>query len=56
MLVHGAHVYPDKSGIGRGEDPQWLYTVRFDAHELWGSDTTASAVHVDCWEPYLEPA
>ena len=56
VLVHGAHVYPDKSGIGRGEDPQWLYTVRFDAHELWGSDTTASAVHVDCWEPYLEPA
>ncbi|HRO58833.1 MAG TPA: nitrile hydratase subunit beta [Burkholderiaceae bacterium] len=56
VLVHGAHVYPDSSGAGRGEDPQWLYTVRFDAAELWGADTTASAVHVDCWEPYLEPA
>ena len=56
VLTHGAHVYPDSSGAGRGEDPQWLYTVRFDAAELWGADTTASAVHVDCWEPYLEPA
>ena len=46
----------DSSGNGRGENPQWLYSVRFDAHELWGPDTTASAVHVDCWEHYLEPA
>ena len=55
-MVHGVHVFPDSSGNGRGENPQWLYSVRFDAHELWGPDTTASAVHVDCWEPYLEPA
>jgi len=33
-----------------------LYTVRFDAKELWGPDTTAGSVCVDCWEPYLEPA
>ncbi len=56
VRVHGAHVYPDQSGVGQGESPQWLYTVRFDARELWGVDTTASAIHVDCWEPYLEPA
>ena len=55
-IVHGAHVFPDSSGNGRGEDPQWLYSVRFEAAELWGPDTTASAVHVDCWEPYLVPA
>ena len=30
-------------------------TVRFEARELWGEDTTASVVHVDAWEPYLEP-
>ena len=56
VLAHGAHVFPDFSGTGRGENPQWLYTVRFEAAELWGPDTTAGAVHVDCWEPYLEPA
>jgi nitrile hydratase len=52
---HGAHVFPDTNAIGQGEQPQWLYTVRFDAAELWGEDTTASSVCVDCWEPYLEP-
>lgn len=56
VRVHGAHVYPDANVHGRGEDPQWLYTVRFEGAELWGPDTTASAVHVDCWEPYLEAA
>jgi len=52
--VHGAHVFPDANARGEGEQPQWLYAVRFDASELWGTDTTAAAVHVDCWEPYLE--
>lgn len=52
--VHGAHIFPDSHAIGNGEDPRWLYNVRFDAAELWGeSRTQASAVHVDCWEPYL---
>jgi nitrile hydratase subunit beta len=52
--IHGAHVYPDANAIGLGEQPQWLYTVRFDAAELWGAETTAASVCVDCWEPYLE--
>jgi len=54
VAVHGTHVYPDANARGEGESPQWLYTVRFDAHELWGDDTTAASVHVDCFEPYLE--
>lgn len=56
VAVHGAHVFPDSSARGLGEDPQWLYTVRFQARELWGPDTTAASVCVDCWEPYLAPA
>ena len=56
VAVHGAHVYPDANGAGRGEQPTWLYTVRFDGAELWGADTSASSVSVDCWEPYLVPA
>ena len=54
VIVHGAHVFADAHARGSGEAPQWLYTVRFDAADLWGPDTTAAAVHVDCWEPYLE--
>jgi nitrile hydratase subunit beta len=53
--LHGVHVFPDTNGSGGGEQPQWLYTVRFEARDLWGADTTASAVYVDCFEPYLEP-
>jgi nitrile hydratase len=56
VTVHGAHVYPDANALGDGESPRWLYTVRFEAHDLWGPDTTATFVHVDCFEPYLEPA
>ena len=51
--VHGVHVFPDANAIGQGEQPQWLYSVRFEAHDLWGPDTTAGAVYVDCFEPYL---
>jgi nitrile hydratase len=55
--VNGAHVFPDSHAHGMGEDPQWLYTVRFAARELWGEDRNADdGVHADLWEPYLEPA
>ena len=53
--VHGVHVFADASALGRS-DAAWLYNVRFEGRDLWGDDGTASAVHVDCWEPYLEPA
>jgi nitrile hydratase subunit beta len=55
VLVHGTHVLPDSSAHGKGDDPQWLYTVRFTARELWGRDS-ADGVCIDLWEPYLEPA
>ncbi len=56
VALHGAHVFADANARGTGEDPQWLYTVRFDGAELWGPHTSASAVYVDCWEPYLASA
>ena len=52
--VHGCHVFPDRN-VFRDEDPQWLYTVRFSARELWGNDD-AAAVSIDAFEPYLERA
>lgn len=52
--VHGVHVFPDSNAAGKGEDPQWLYSVSFTARELWGDDRIAGdVVLADCWEPYL---
>jgi len=53
--VRGCHVFPDSNAAGQGENPQWLYTVRFDGHELWGADGDPTVtVSVDAWQPYLE--
>jgi len=55
-LINGAWVYPDSHAHGRGENPSWVYAVRFAASELWPDDDLDHAVHVDLFEPYLEPA
>jgi nitrile hydratase subunit beta len=56
-IVHGCHVFPDSSALGRGDDPQWLYTVVFDGRELWGAESDpAVKISIDAFEPYLEPA
>jgi nitrile hydratase subunit beta len=53
--VIGYHVFPDSNATGAGENPQWLYTVRFDGRELWGPEgDPTTKVSVDAWEPYLE--
>lgn len=52
--LQGCHVFPDSSAMGLGEQPAWLYSVRFEAAELWGArgDPTTS-ISVDAWEAYL---
>jgi nitrile hydratase len=53
----GAFVFPDTNAHGKGEDPQWVYSVVFTGAELWGADADPTlSVALDCWEPYLEPA
>ncbi len=53
---HGAHVFPDRNAEGSKEG-QHLYSVRFEAKALWGENASGrSAVYVDLWEDYLEPA
>ena len=55
--VHGAHVFPDASAAGAGEDPRWLYSVAFEAREIWGEQARAGdEIVVDLFEPYLERA
>jgi len=56
-LIHGCHAYPDSVAADRGDDPQWLYTVVFDAREIWGADADPTLkISIDAFEPYLNPA
>ncbi len=60
-LVHGAHIFADSHAIKTtppfDEDPHWLYTVVFEAREIWGAPADPKArVSVDAWEPYLQAA
>jgi nitrile hydratase beta subunit len=57
-LAHGTFVYPDSVGNGGGDDPQHVYTVRFDGAHLWGEEAAEAntTVYFDVWEPYIEPA
>ena len=57
VRIVGCHVFPDANASNAGEDPHWLYTVRFDGRELWGADADPTVtVSIDAWEPYLERA
>jgi nitrile hydratase beta subunit len=55
--LHGVHVFPDTNAHGLGEQPQPLFSVRFDARELWGDSAEPNqSVNLDLWESYLQPA
>lgn len=61
MVVEDCGVYAlqDTDATGRQpcDLPQHVYSVRFEARELWGERAAANdAVYVDLWEEYLEPA
>jgi len=34
--IHGVFVFPDTNAHFKGENPQYLYSVRFTVRELWG--------------------
>ena len=52
--VQGTFVVPDEAAHGE-ETAEPLYSVRFEAEELWNDDTDGDAVYVDLWERYLRP-
>ncbi|WP_323771069.1 nitrile hydratase subunit beta [Antarctobacter sp.] len=55
-LLHGCHVFPDANAHDLGERPEPLYTVVFDAGEVWGAaESPGDTVSCDLWESYLEP-
>ena len=45
----------DESGVRLGNTPQHVYTVRFQARELWGDrGHEKDTIHLDLWEEYLD--
>jgi len=54
-LDHGIYVFPDTIVAGQGEKPQHVYSVRFEARELWGPQAAPRhSVYLDLWDDYLE--
>ena len=53
--VLGEFALPDATAHG-GDRSEPVYTVEFDAHDLWGEDTDADVVALDMWESYLREA
>ena len=54
-FIQPAAVLPDTNAHFQGENPQHVYSVRFDSRELWGAGAESFAVTVEMFESYLEP-
>jgi nitrile hydratase len=54
---HGVFIFPDTHAAGAGTKPQHVYSVRFEARQLWGPDAPSQdGVYVDLWDDYLDTA
>jgi len=55
-VIQPAAVLPDTVAHFQGENPQYVYSVRYDSRDLWGADAEPFALTADLFESYLEPA
>lgn len=55
-IIQPAGVLPDTNAHFLGENPQYAYSVRFDSHDLWGTDAEPFELSVELFESYLETA
>ena len=54
---HGVFIFPDTHALFQGNKPQHIYSVRFDAQHLWGTDAPVQdKLYLDLWDDYLDPA
>jgi nitrile hydratase subunit beta len=53
-LIQPAAVLPDTNAHFQGENPQYVYSVRFGSRELWGAGAESFAVTAELFESYLE--
>ncbi len=57
VKYYGNHDFPDIDMDGNTSPPQPIYSVQFDAEELWGTSAEANQLlFIDMWEGYIEPA
>ena len=53
--IHGAFLLPDSNAHGGAETPQYNYSVRFSAQELWGNEAPQKdCLFIDLFESYME--
>lgn len=55
-MLQPGHLLPDTHAYFKGENPQHVYSVRFDSHELFGDDAEPFSLVIEMYESYLEPA
>ena len=49
---HGMFIFPDLHAAGT-KQAQRLYSVRFEAADIWADETRRGAIYVDLFESYL---
>jgi nitrile hydratase len=55
-IIEPAQVLPDTHAHFIAENAQWVYTVSFDSHELFGAESERFTLNTDLYEDYLEDA
>jgi nitrile hydratase len=53
-MLQPAALLPDTHAHFQGENPQHVYSVRFESRELWGADAEPFALTVEMFDSYLE--
>ncbi len=54
---HGVFHLPDARVAGQGDQPQHIYSVRFNARALWGAEVPSKdRLTIDLWDDYLDSA
>ena len=53
MRDHGVYPFPDTT-ISGDTNPQHVYSVQFDAREVWGERAPATdSLRIDLWDDYM---
>lgn len=52
---YGVFGFQDSTTVGEGPMPQHVYSVRFEARELWGPTSPAGdSIYIDLWDDHLD--
>ena len=49
-----SQIFPDTTAHFIAEKPQHVYSVSYDAHDLWGAGSESFSLTIDLYEDYLE--